>query len=205
VHAAAADHSAIGIGEFIRLGPLGTALLAYDLPRVLLIDELDKSDIDLPNDLLHVFEDGGFEIPELVRVRNADREVSVFTDDPDGTATIIDGRVQCKAFPFVVVTSNGEREFPPAFLRRCLRWEIPAPSQEQLAAIVAAHFNADGDHAELIRSFLHRSRDSSLAVDQLLNAVYLTSSGAVTASDPATDRSWKRLLDALWRELAAGA
>src|SRR5262249_15133431 len=55
------------IGQFIRLGPLGTALLPAERPRALLIDEIDKSDIDLPNDLLHVFEEGRFEIPELVR------------------------------------------------------------------------------------------------------------------------------------------
>ncbi|WP_394365678.1 hypothetical protein [Streptomyces sasae] len=42
------------LGDFVRLGPLGTALLPYEPPRVLLIDELDKSDIDLPSDLLHV-------------------------------------------------------------------------------------------------------------------------------------------------------
>ncbi|MFD5647497.1 AAA family ATPase, partial [Streptomyces anulatus] len=42
------------LGDFVTLGPLGTALLAYGRPRVLLVDELDKSDIDLPNDLLHV-------------------------------------------------------------------------------------------------------------------------------------------------------
>ena len=46
------------IGDYIRLGPLGTALLPYERPRVLLIDEIDKSDIDLPNDLLTIFELG---------------------------------------------------------------------------------------------------------------------------------------------------
>ena len=52
------------IGDYLTLGPLGTALLPHDRPRVLLVDEIDKSDIDLPNDLLHVFEEGRFEIPE---------------------------------------------------------------------------------------------------------------------------------------------
>ncbi len=59
------------IGSYVRLGPLGTALLPSDVPRVLLIDELDKSDIDLPNDLLNVLEEGEFAIPELERI--ADR------------------------------------------------------------------------------------------------------------------------------------
>src|SRR5262249_51408118 len=60
------------IGRYLRLGPLGTALLPRPRPRVLLIDEIDKSDVDLPNDLLHVFEEGAFEVPELVRL--ADRQ-----------------------------------------------------------------------------------------------------------------------------------
>jgi MoxR-like ATPase len=54
------------IGDYIRLGPLGTALVPARKPRVLIVDEIDKSDIDLPNDLLYVFEEGAFEIPELV-------------------------------------------------------------------------------------------------------------------------------------------
>jgi MoxR-like ATPase len=184
------------IGNFIRLGPLGTALLAYDLPRVLLIDELDKSDIDLPNDLLHVFEEGEFDIPELVRIRDREREVTVFTDDPDTTVTIVDGRVQCKAFPFVVITSNGEREFPAAFLRRCLRLEMRPFREDQLAAIVAAHFGVAEGREELIRSFIDRG--GTLAADQLLNAVYL-----LNAEGFAADASWPRLTDALWRSLGA--
>jgi MoxR-like ATPase len=56
------------IGQFIRLGPLGTALLPSRYPHPLLIDEIDKSDIDLPNDLLNIFEEGEFEIPELARL-----------------------------------------------------------------------------------------------------------------------------------------
>ena len=46
------------IGRYIQLGPLGTALLPFPRPRVLLIDEIDKSDINLPNDLLNLFEEG---------------------------------------------------------------------------------------------------------------------------------------------------
>ncbi|MBV9728805.1 MAG: AAA family ATPase, partial [Pseudonocardiales bacterium] len=135
------------IGEFVRLGPLGTAFLPSRLPRVLLIDELDKSEADLPNDLLSIFEDGEFTIPELERIRNRSPEVSVFTDDPEATATIVGGRVRCHAFPMIVITSNGERDFPAAFLRRCLRLETRAPSADQLAAIVAAHMvDSDGEH-----------------------------------------------------------
>jgi MoxR-like ATPase len=200
VQALSANDPGTQIGNFIRLGPLGTALLAYRRPRVLLIDELDKSDIDLPNDLLHVFENGEFNIPELVRLRNHDREVTVFTDDPDRATTIIDGRVRCKAFPFVIITSNGEREFPPAFLRRCVSLEIPSLREDQLAAIVAAHFGGDGGHGDLIHAFFERSRNADLAADQLLNAVHM-----ITAEGFTADASWLRLRDALWRELGTGA
>ncbi|MEU6106478.1 AAA family ATPase, partial [Streptomyces flaveolus] len=58
-------HQPPDIGQFIRLGPLGTALLPGEHPRVLLVDELDKGDVDLPNDLLTVFEEGEFEIPDI--------------------------------------------------------------------------------------------------------------------------------------------
>jgi MoxR-like ATPase len=199
VQAIAAKDAAHGIGNFIRLGPLGTALLSYRLPRVLLIDELDKSDIDLPNNLLHVFEDGEFDIPELVRLRERDSELRVSTDDPYQTAVVVDGRVRCRAFPFVVITSNGEREFPPAFLRRCLRVEMTPLREDQLAAIVAAHFGSNRQHGDLIRTFFERTRDSDIAADQLLNAVYLRSTGVVE------DEFWPQLRDALWRELSAGS
>jgi MoxR-like ATPase len=190
------------IGEFIRLGPLGTAFLPSRLPRVLLIDELDKSEADLPNDLLSIVEDGEFPIPELERIRNRSPEVSVFTDDPETTATIFDGRVRCHAFPVIVITSNGERDFPPAFLRRCLRLETRAPSTEQLAAFVASHL-VDTDEEQrlaLVREFVDRSAaNGGLPADKLLEAVYLATSGAYREDDA----SWSRLVDALWRQLTS--
>ncbi|NWF30495.1 AAA family ATPase, partial [Streptomyces sp. PKU-EA00015] len=104
------------IGRYLRLGPLGTALLPTVLPRVLLIDELDKGDMDLPNDLLNALEEGEFALPELERLTDRD-EVEVRTDD--GTAVPVrGGRVRCRAFPVVVMTSNDQRDFPAALLRR---------------------------------------------------------------------------------------
>ncbi|GHJ37780.1 MoxR family ATPase [Streptomyces sp. TS71-3] len=187
------------IGDFVRLGPLGTALLPYELPRVLLIDELDKSDIDLPSDLLHVLENGSYDIPELVRARHQESRAQVFTDDPDRTVTVTDGRVRCRAFPFIVITSNGERQFPPAFLRRCVRLNVSPPREDQLSAMIAAHFrDQDGRHDTMIREFVQRSRENGgLATDQLLNAVFLRTAGVREE-----DESWSELLDALWRELS---
>lgn len=162
------------IGQYIRLGPLGSALLPSLRPRVLLIDEIDKSDIDLPNDLLNVLEEGEFAVPELERVANRAPEVVVITDD-GRRVTVRDGRIRCRAFPFVVLASNGERDFPAAFLRRCLHLEMPRPDEERLAAMVRAHFGdgADDRMRDFIARFLDGDGRDVLAVDQLLNALYL--------------------------------
>ncbi|HEU5109466.1 MAG TPA: MoxR family ATPase [Micromonosporaceae bacterium] len=188
------------VGEFIRLGPLGTALLPTKLPRVLLIDELDKSEADLPNDLLGALEDGEFVIDELERIRSRSREVEVFTSDPGRTAVIRDGRVRCREFPLIVITSNGEREFPEAFLRRCLRLEMRDPDANMLAAMVANHvLDERGEHRDrLVAEFVERSATSGgLPADRLLDAVYLATSGAYSESDP----TWPHLINALWRRL----
>jgi MoxR-like ATPase len=168
------------IGSYITLGALGTALLPSDRPRVLLIDEIDKGDIDLPNDLLNIFEEGRFSIPELVRLAERHPEAEVSTADPNGRAVITAGAVRCKEFPIVVLTSNGERDFPPPFLRRCLQMELHQPDKDKLARIVEAHLGpqARKQATNLINDFLKRRDRNILATDQLLNAVYLLASGA---------------------------
>lgn len=162
------------IGTYLRLGPLGTALLPGERPRVLLVDELDKSDLDLPNDLLHVFENGEFEIAELARLTDL-HTVEVFTHDFGATSAVADGLVSCTAFPFVVMTSNGERDFPAAFLRRCVRLELPEPDVERLTRIVEAYLGPEGTHrgAELIETFVRNRSEGLLSTDQLLNAIFL--------------------------------
>ena len=178
------------IGKYIQLGPVGTALRS-ERQRVLLIDEIDKSDINLPNDLLHLFEEGEFEIPELVRLPEEYKKIQVRTSDGE-TAEIDSGLVPCKEFPFILLTSNGERDFPPAFLRRCLRLNIPEPGKDQLEKIVEAHFRNDDDNndnkegnkkiaikkddkqvKDIIDTFLKKRDEGELANDQLLNAIYL--------------------------------
>ena len=165
------------IGRYLRLGPLGTALLPRDTPRVLLIDEIDKASIDLPNDLLSVFEEGEFKIPELVRIADADPYVEISTADGTTRETIEDGLVRCRQFPLVVMTSNGEREFPAAFLRRCLRLPIDPPGLDQLKSIVRAQLGPDASYraAGLIQRFHEKAQAGDLANDQLLNAIHLTS------------------------------
>jgi len=189
------------IGAYIQLGPLGTALLPTRRPRVLLIDEIDKSDIDLPNDLLNIFEEGEFKIDELVRARDADPETRVMPHDgtrEEDRVPIQGGVTRCLEFPIVVMTSNDEREFPAPFLRRCLRLDIQAPDPEKLRRIVEAHLGgeiakqADG----LIDAFLQRRGVAHLATDQLLNAIYLT-----TRQIDVQHGDQEQLLNALLRSL----
>ncbi|MEV7084678.1 MoxR family ATPase [Streptomyces sp. NPDC093085] len=171
------------VEDHLRLGPLGTALLPYERPRALLIDEIDKSDLDLPNDLLNVMEEGQYEIPELVRAARTRPRSRVLTADADRPAAVERGRVRCRAFPFVVLTSNGEREFPPAFLRRCVTLELKQPVASHLAEIVRAHLGElDQQGLELVRTFLERSSGGELATDQLLNAIYLTRASGVAGA-----------------------
>jgi MoxR-like ATPase len=177
-------------------------LLPWSRPRVLLIDELDKSDIDLPNNLLNIFEEGQFEIPELMRLPAGQSTVEVKTADPRQTRPVINGKVICSAFPFVVITSNGEREFPPPFLRRCIRLSIQPPDSDKLAKIVAGHLGeeAASDGEQLIERFLSSRDRGDLATDQLLNAFYLAG-----ASTRPAQQTRERLYSALFRPLDSSA
>jgi MoxR-like ATPase len=200
------------LGRYLSLGPLGTALLPSERPQALLIDEIDKADVDLPNDLLHTFENGNFEIPEARRLMKDFKTVRVRrsgADDgeEDVLVTIEDGRVQCTTFPFVVITSNGERDLPPAFLRRCLRLTIDAPDKTQLERIVNAHFPeaATGDLAReidaLIKSVaaINQDKERVIATDQLLSAIHL-----IRGLRAPQDAERKSIVDRLLRELGQG-
>jgi MoxR-like ATPase len=174
---------------------LGTALLESEKPRILLIDEIDKSDIDLPNDLLTLFEEGRFEIPELVRLKEEVPRVDVrtaYTDTTDITqkdikTPIEDGLVICKAFPFVILTSNGERDFPAPFLRRCLRLTMKEPEKPDLIKIIEAHLEEtitnNPDIDKLIDNFIQKRNSQTLATDQLLNAIFMVKKGAISTQD----------------------
>jgi MoxR-like ATPase len=193
------------IGRYIRLGPLGTALLPWRRPRVLLIDEIDKSDIDLPNDLLNCFEEGEYIITELARAPEAAQDTLVMPFDGRSDRDrvhIRDGCVRYHAFPIVIITSNGEREFPPAFLRRCLRLDMPPPNKEKLERVVQAHLGSDALlRAEgLITDFLERqARGDLVATDQLLNAIYLTTQTGTESQNR------EHVIDAVLRSLSEQA
>ncbi|NJK52730.1 MAG: AAA domain-containing protein, partial [Leptolyngbyaceae cyanobacterium SU_3_3] len=185
----ACAHRGRGSGGLHSTGASGDCFLPSLLPRVLLIDEIDKSDLNLPNDLLNLFEEGEFEIPELVRRKrrrgdavDPDSRVMVRTADKDMEVPIINGRVTCCEFPIVIMTSNGERDFPPAFYRRCLRVKMPSPTPESLLPIVKSHFDSadptgwtktQENLTTLIGAFLDKGNKADRATDQLLNAIYL--------------------------------
>jgi MoxR-like ATPase len=147
-----------------------------------------------------VFEDGWYEIPELARLARDQDEIAVRTVDGQD-APIHRGRVVSRAFPIVVITSNGEREFPQAFLRRCIRLDLTPPSEHALIAIVRGLLGDDATTGtgDLVREFLDRRERTDVATDQLLNAIYLVKSGV----PPEATR--ERLTDALLRSLDVGA
>ena len=180
------------VDRFVTLGPLGTALASPDRPRAVLIDEIDKSDFDLPGDLLNVLELGEFDIPPLVRdareqetgpdqddettyrVRGADRQ---FYDVPGGV-------VRSEQFPVIVLTSNGERAFPPPFLRRCVRFEMPRPDVAMLTRIVTGYLGQiPATEQETVKQFARQlDSNQTLAIDQLLNLLYLVTGESAPGS-----------------------
>jgi MoxR-like ATPase len=102
------------IRRYIKLGPLGRAFAA-EKRVVILIDEVDKADLEFPNDLLH----------ELDRMRFVVGE----TGD----------EVVAKERPVVIITSNNEKELPDAFLRRCVFHFLDFPTPELMKSIVRVH------------------------------------------------------------------
>ena len=164
------------LGEFITLGPLGTALYPSSKPRVLLVDELDKSSFDLPNDLLHVFEEGCFRIPELIRAASTHKsESKVIPFDPHTDSERLQverGRIQTWHHPVVVITSNGERDFPEAFKRRCVQLELKVPNTEHLIKIARAHL---GELSEELITNLIEGESAIESTDVFLQSLFLHS------------------------------
>ncbi|MGW3960928.1 AAA family ATPase [Amycolatopsis sp. NPDC005003] len=185
------------VSEFVRLGPVGTAFLGYRRPRVLLLDAIDQTDFDFTCHLLTLVEDGCFEIPELVR--DAQPEAVVFTADPGVRASVVNGIVTCDAFPLVIITSNGDRDLPSSFRRRCVEVSLRPPTTEELRVIVDAHF-PEQQHPfvdELVHLFAERrAGDGAPDVEQLLHAIHLFSVNEEMMSDP---EQRDEILGLLWR------
>lgn len=167
------------IENYLKLKALGTAFLSKER-RVVLIDEIDKSDRDLPNDLLYIFEDQYFEIEELKRLDT--QKAKSIKDMEDKPHLLTKGKVKAENdFPIVIMTSNDEKEFPAAFLRRCICVELSMPksSKEQIAILqemVEAHFpEAKGIEKvlDIIKKFVGLNSEAARSNDQLLNAIHL--------------------------------
>ena len=109
------DERVKDIRNYIKRGKLWDAFVA-DTPVVLLIDEIDKADIEFPNDLLQELDRMAFHVYETGET------------------------VAAKERPVVVITSNNEKELPDAFLRRCFFHYIKFPDRETMQAIVDVHF-----------------------------------------------------------------
>ncbi len=115
------DDKVNDISKYIRYGKLADAFMKEangDKSNILLIDEIDKADIDFPNDLLLELDEKEFEVKETGETIEATSNLLIF------------------------ITSNEEKELPPAFLRRCLFHFVDFPDEEQLEDIVLARCEA---------------------------------------------------------------
>ena len=109
------DERVHDISNYIKKGKLWEAFESPELP-VLLIDEIDKADIEFPNDLLQELDRMSFDVYETQQ------------------------RIEAKERPIVVITSNNEKELPDAFLRRCFFHYIAFPDRETMREIIDVHF-----------------------------------------------------------------
>jgi MoxR-like ATPase len=109
------DERVHDIRNYIRRGKLWEAFTSEQLP-VLLIDEIDKADIEFPNDLLQELDRMSFDVYETHET------------------------IAAKERPIVIITSNNEKELPDAFLRRCFFHYIKFPDRETMQSIIDVHF-----------------------------------------------------------------
>ena len=124
------DHDVSDIKQYIKPGKLGESFSSEERV-VLLIDEIDKADLEFPNDLLWELDIMNFYIPETGET------------------------VTAKNRPIVVITSNAEKELPDAFLRRCIFHYIAFPDQNMMETIVRVHYPDIGEKllAEVLKAF----------------------------------------------------
>jgi MoxR-like ATPase len=126
------------LAPYVRLGQLGLALRRGE-ESVVLIDEIDKADIDFPNDLLRELDEKQFTIEEL-------------DEEPLAADQITP--------PLIIITSNDEKELPDAFLRRCLFYYIEFPEKKDLTEIVSVNTpELAGLHPLLVERAIDRLND----------------------------------------------
>jgi MoxR-like ATPase len=172
--------------NFVTLEALGQGLTSAT-QRVVLIDEIDKAQRDLPNDLLRELDQARFEIPEIV---SAGSEEDVLPEHRHIERKM--GASEAAPRPFVVITSNVERQLPDAFLRRCIFYYVPFPDKDLLEDILDERFGkpADETHRDAVAVF-EALRGQSLtkkpATAELIDWV------AALRTVFAPDRAWEKV------------
>jgi MoxR-like ATPase len=140
---------------YISLQPLGEAILQSQ-PSVVLIDEIDKADIDFPNDLLEVLGAFAFDIDEMP----IEEDTLSRKNHPQKFGRRVEGKGDVR--PIVVITSNREKQLPEPFLRRCLYLELKFPDDTGvLSKIVTKNLGQDAQKvsSDLLTAAVNRFRD----------------------------------------------
>lgn len=162
------DKDVSDIKQYIKLGKLGQAF-ASEERVVLLIDEVDKADIEFPNDLLNELDEMSFYIPETNETIKAIHR------------------------PIVIITSNAEKELPDAFLRRCIFHYIEFPDQSLMEEIVNVHFPNIRHNliAEALQAFYSVRRISNIrkkpSTSELIDWIQVLISSGVPDEDIAAE------------------
>jgi MoxR-like ATPase len=158
------DKDVSDIKQYIRMGKLGEGLVA-ERQVVLLIDEIDKADLEFPNDLLYELDQMSFDIVETGE------------------------HFKAKHRPIVIITSNSEKELPDAFLRRCLFHYIKFPEPPMMHRIAEVHF-PDLKHSlvsQIIARFYFIRQKHDLkkrpSTSELLDWIQAVTSAGITAEE----------------------
>jgi len=156
------DRDVSDIKRYIKMGKLGLSFIDNE-QVVLLIDEIDKADIEFPNDLLNELDEMSFYIPETEET------------------------ITAKNRPITVITSNNEKELPDAFLRRCIFHYIEFPDQDLMEEIIRVHFPNIKNNllAETVKVFYNLRNIDGLrkkpSTSELLDWIQALSTGGIPA------------------------
>lgn len=179
--------------RYINRGPLANALekSTEEKPSVVLIDEIDKADIDFPNDLLLELDENRFKVPII--------KDGIYQYD----------FIEAEHPPLVLITSNDERELPNAFLRRCLFLWLDFPKDEILKKIISAHLpSLSTGHSDFVKKAVEKFNDirekikneptenKNVSTGELLS--WLKSFEWLAESDSKYKNNTKKLIDDLY-------
>ena len=154
-------------GNYITLGPLGRAIARAQYGRrcAVLIDEIDKADLDFPNDLLWELESMEFSVPEAPRMGHSAGDLR----------------------PFVVITHNEEKPLPPAFLRRCVYYYVDFPKDrgeiERILRLHGVTQALSAKSAELIEELRKKDLNKKPGLAELIDWVCYEESRQATAAE----------------------